>query len=872
MFSAAGSAAADAPFSFATTPGRLPKSVVPLEYHVTIVPRPASMTLDGSERVLLDVRERTAQLVFNALNIRFRSARVDGQPAVAIDANDRTQRTTLRLARTLSRGRHVLDLAYAGRLETTGQGMFLQQYQIAPGRVGTLISTQFESTDARRMFPCWDEPAFRATYALSVVVPAAWQAVSNMPVIARTTRGRVATISFERTPSMASYLLEVTAGDLAHLRAIDARGTAHEVWTVSGQASTGAYALANSQRILTDYDRYFDYRFPLPRLASIAVPGGFDGAMENWGAITYKDTILLLGPTGTVDQRQDIYSTQAHEMAHQWFGDLVSPAWWDDLWLNESFASWMAAKQTDRAHPDWHWWQNQDADKESAMNADARITTHPIQQPVADDTDAEAAFDSEITYAKGQAFLRMLEAYVGPDAFRAGIRTYMRKRAFSNATGADLWDALGGQTGKAIGTLAHNWIFSAGFPIVTVSATCAADGRRTIALHQDRFLLDGSDASYPRWTIPVGIAAGSDPPHYTLLTARDQTGIAAGRCDEPLRANAGNVGFYRVAYDDATFALDRAALARFPADDAIALLDDEWARVSAGAAPLAQYLSLIPALGPSRNARAWEQITGALETIDRAERGTAAETAFEAFGRRMLAGPARAVSFDAHHDDTPTSIALRRTLVRALGSWDDPQVLAWAQLQFARIQARRDSVPPSDEATALVIVGEHADAATFAALTDLARSARNETEFHWFAAAVGAVRDPHLAEQALRFALSSAVPAQAQDERIALIYAIANDHPALSYRFLQANATRLFQANSVEDSVFIAQEIPETYWDAAPIDEIVRWVKAHTPPEATPELARGAERARFERARRDRLAAQANAIERTGSPATAGGR
>ncbi len=214
------------------------------------------------------------------------------------------------------------------------------------------------------------------------------------------------------------------------------------VWAVSGREAEGRTALANAQQILADYDDYFGYPFPLPKLDSIAIPGGFSGAMENWGAITYTDSALLLSKASSLGDRQDVYSTQAHEMAHQWNGDLVTMGWWDDLWLNESFASWMAAKETDLRNPGWKWWEREDSDKESAMEADARVTSHAIQVHVTDELQAANAFDPDITYNKGQAVLRMLEAYLGPDTFRDGIRRYIKAHAFSNATTADLWNGL----------------------------------------------------------------------------------------------------------------------------------------------------------------------------------------------------------------------------------------------------------------------------------------------------------------------------------------------------------------------------------------------------------------------------------------------
>jgi aminopeptidase N len=863
IFLSAPTAAADAPFRFDSTPGRLPKTVVPRDYRLTIIPHPRELTLDGTEHVTLDVRRPTATLVFNALNLRFSQARVDGGAVASITPDDREQRATVRLARPLAPGRHVLDLAFTGRLETEPQGMFRQSYAAPGGSAATLLATQFESTDARRMFACWDEPAFRATFALSIVIPAGWQAVSNMPVVARTRRGPRATIAFARTPAMPTYLLEVTAGDIAALRGADAGGTRHEIWAVRGRERQGVYALANSKQILADYDAYFGVRFPLPRLASIAVPGGFPGAMENWGAIVYNDQLLLLDRDPGGEQEQTIYSVQAHEMAHQWFGDLVTPAWWDDLWLNESFASWMAAKQTAAAHPAWRWWQNQDADKEVAMNADAFIHTHPIEQPVADDTEAEAAFDSEITYAKGQAFLRMLEAYVGARPFRSGIRTYVRRRAYSNATAADLWSALEAGSGKPVEALARAWIRTAGFPLVTVTATCGPGGLRTIALRQDRFLITGAGGAHPLWTIPVGIASGSSAPTYILLTQRERAGIAAGRCGEPLRANAGNLGFYRVAYDAPSAAANRAAFRALPADDKIEMLDDAWALASAGKARLDAYFALVSALGGDQNPRAWEQIAGALAAIDRDERGLTGQSAFEAYARGALAPLAVGLGFDPQPGDSPARAKLRHEMLSDLGAWGDSNALDWARLQFTRIEVNRESVGAADQAVALRIVAEHADAATFERLIALVRSARGEAEFARYSRALAAVRDPRLAAKVLQIALSAAFPAQAESERLHLVFAVASGHPALAYRFLKANADRLFELNSVEESVAIAQEIPELFWDAAPVAEVAAWVKARTPPQAAPELARGTERATFHRLSRARLDAQADAFTKT---------
>ena len=334
--------ASGAGFDFAQAPGRLPKNVVPLDYQLSVTPDLEAGTIAGTESVRLRVSAATASIVFNSLNEALADVRLDGAPVSAVVSDDERQLSTVTLAQPLAPGEHTLTFSYSARLEQQPHGMFLQHYVKPDGTRGVLVSTKMESTDARRMFPCWDEPAFRSTFGLSVTVPAAWATVSNMPVAARQVHGELATTTFQRSPPMPSYLIELTAGDLARISAQTA-GTGLGLWAVRGREREGQVALADAQLILADYNDYFGFPFPLPKLDSIAVPGGFPGAMENWGAITYNDQALLVTPSSTIENRQTVYETQAHEMAHQWNGDLVTMGWWDDLWLNESFASWVAA-------------------------------------------------------------------------------------------------------------------------------------------------------------------------------------------------------------------------------------------------------------------------------------------------------------------------------------------------------------------------------------------------------------------------------------------------------------------------------------------------------------------------------------------------
>ena len=852
--------AADAPqtFSFATAPGRLPKNVVPLDYTFSLTPDADKRTIAGTESIVLDFKEATATIQFNSLNQKLSKVLLDGKPVKTVVSDDKAQLTTITLNKPASVGKHTLSFAYTGKIETNAVGLFLQEYKAPGGAKDNMLSTQFEATDARRMFPCWDEPAFRAVYQLNVTVPAKWTAYSNMPIAKRTVKGDLATTSFERSPKMASYLVEFSAGNLAQISG-ESAGTKLNVVAVKGQEQGGQQALANAAQILADYNDYFGVRFPLPKLDSIAVPGGFSGAMENWGAITYNDQALLITPSSTMGNRQNVYSIQAHEMAHQWFGDLVTMGWWDELWLNESFASWMAAKQTDMRNPAWHWWENQDASKEGAMSADALAGSHPIRQHVVNELDATNAFDPAITYSKGQAVLRMVETYMGADAFRAGIRKYMQTHAYGNTFSGDLWQALDGAGGGKISDIASSWTAQPGFPLVSVQSTCDAAGNRTIALTQQRFLQQGLGSGKGSWTVPLQVRSGSGAARPVLLDG-SASGIAAGRCDEPLSVNANAVGYYRSTYDAATLALNTRGFGAMADGDRIALLDDQWALVGAGAQPLASYLSLASAMGTAQNQRSWEQITEALATIESAERGTQGYAAFAAYARSLLKPLSLTLGWDPKADETPGVRKLRRTLLADLGSWGDQDVIAEARKRFAAFAADRKAIEADEQGMVLSIVARNASAADFEQLHAIAKGAKNETELRRYYQAMTQVRDPALAAQVAKIALSDEIPKQADGVRFALVASLADQHPALAWSIFTANTERLLAPQQPFGPMILAQYSPEIFWQALPLDQLEAWIKGQVPADMAPNLARGMETARYRLAQKAKLSQSADAF------------
>src|SRR6266536_3581670 len=600
---------AEKPFNFEDTPGKLPKEVVPVEYSVRIVPRVGQITFTGMETVKLSVRHPVRKLVLNALELKIADASVDGEALSksAIKIDNKNELLTLALPSELTAGGHTLTLSFSGKINQRSQGLFYMPYQEQGIPAGAakkiMLGTQFEATDARRFFPCWDEPVFRARFQLSAVVPENWLAVSNMPIESerKITEGKE--VRFAATPPMSSYLNVFVAGELD---LIEARSDSTQVRVIAtkGKAELGRYALEATAQILHYYNDYFGVPYPLPKLDQIALPGGFGGAMENWGGITYYESALLFDPkNSSAETKQDIYEVLAHEVAHQWFGDLVTMAWWDNLWLNEGFASWMGTKCTAHFNPQWEVWLRRNLPRdptrrigiarEQAMEGDARSTTHPIQQPIATEAEASSAFD-DITYKKGQSFLRMLENFLGEDVFREGIRQYIARHKYSSSTTADLWNALSEASKKPVGKIAAVWTQQPGFPVVKVKR----EKDDKVSLTQERFTINVKNAPPLEWEIPLAYAVVGEAPATLLMTGKTDN-LQNIPADRALKLNVNGAGNYRVEYDEHSWNLLLQALPNLGVEDRVNLLTDAWALVQANRAPVSLYFGLVEKLPAS---------------------------------------------------------------------------------------------------------------------------------------------------------------------------------------------------------------------------------------------------------------------------------
>ncbi len=816
---ASAGARADRPFAFDATFGRLPKNVVPLAYDIALRPNLRTRTTAGSERVRIRVRSATSKIVVNALDMTVSNASLETGEVPKLSADSKTQTMTLTFARPLVPRTYELRLAFAGKIGTQPQGLFVQPYTTSSGGKEEMLATQFESTDARRMFPSWDEPAFRATYRLHVTVPRDYTAVSNTRVESEVPRGAQKTVSFARTPSMSSYLVVLAAGRFSTIsRVVD--GISVRVVAPRDRIEHGRYALDAASRLLAYYDAYFAFKYPLSKLDLIDVPGGFPGAMENWGGITFDESALLFDPKLEPDSaKEDIFQTIAHEMSHQWTGDLVTMDWWSGLWLNESFADWMQTKASDHFNPTWHLWDRVESQVQGAMRTDQQSTTHAVSTPVEDETQAAAAFD-EITYQKGGAVIRMMEQYLGEDTFRDGVRTYVRKRAYGNATGADLWSSLGAVAHRDVGALVDPWIATPGVPVVDASATCSGS-RRSLALSQHRFLVEPGQQSSQRWSIPVALEIAGKT-SYTLLVGPSAT-VDAGACGDPLVVNAGALGYYRVDLDTAGAG---ALIANFPSlgvAERARAIGDTGALMLAGAAPPQRLFASIAAVQPSDALTVWNAVLRSLRDVSDLEAGQPGRASYDAYRRRVLAPVLARVGWDALPGEGPQTESLRAELIASLGASGDTAVIAEARRRFARFASDPASLAPALREPVLNIAGTYGDAATWDTLHAVFAAAKSPVEGRQYAMALWNARDPQLAAKNLAMATNGDITSEYGAE---LAYydivsvALSGEQPAAAWSYFKAHQSEMASKLSAFERPLVVAAIAPLFWNAAPATEL----------------------------------------------------
>jgi aminopeptidase N len=785
-----------APATAAGTTTQLPRGVAPSHYDVSITPDAAAGSFAAKATISVDVLAPTRSMTLNALDLKFSSATLTpaggGAPVAAQVAVDQaTQTATFTFPRQLATGAYKLALDYTGVIDTQAVGLFSLDYDTPEGKRRALY-TQFENSDARRMIPSWDEPAYKASFALTAVVPAAQMAVSNMPITNSEALpdGR-ARVAFAPTPKMSTYLLFFGLGDFERARAtVD--GTELGVVTRKGAIAQAAFALESSKAVLREFNDYFGVRYPLPKLDNVAGPGRsqFFSAMENWGAIFTFEYAMLYDPAiSTQANKEEVFGTAAHEMAHQWFGNLVTMSWWDDLWLNEGFASWMESRTTGRLHPEWNTSLRAIDVRDRAMVRDSVASTHPIVQHVETVEQASQAFD-DITYQKGEAVIRMLEGYVGETAWRNGVRAYIKAHAYGNTVSDDLWKSLEKAARKPVTAIAHDFTLQPGVPLIRVADVVCSNGSSSIKLTQGEFSRDRPDKKPLAWRVPVVAQTAGAAQQARMVVAGGKGAMSVPGCGAVI-VNAGQSGYYRTLYAPKQFAVLAAAFGKLAPIDQLGLLADSAALGMAGLQDASRVLDLAAATPLSAEPQVWERIASVFSSIHGMYGMEAARRKrFADFAIARLAPVMAQVGWDARAGEPATVANLRESLAGTLGALGDAATIAEAQRRYGAMGSDQAAVPGPLRAAILSVVARNADAKTWHALHAAAVAEKTPMIKDHLYRLLAAAADPALAQRALDLALTDEPGVTLS---AAMVARVAEDHPDLAFDFALANIARIGQ-------------------------------------------------------------------------------
>jgi puromycin-sensitive aminopeptidase len=746
---------------------RLPVDVHPTEYDLRLEPDLERGTFHGEVRIAVRLDRARTSVVLHAADLRIERAEVQVAGATvrarpAVDKRDET--VTLRVPRALPKGEATLALAWSGRLNQHLRGLYAAA---ADGR--RYAFTQCEAADARRILPCFDEPAFKARFRVSVLAREGEQVVSNAPVEReeRVDGGRL--VHFAVTPPLSTYLLAIAVGPLEASPVRQCGATPIRTWHVPGKGHLTELGLEAAAEALRRLEEYFGIPYPYGKLDLVAVPDFEAGAMENAGAVFFRETLLLLDPrTASLNEHKRAAEVIAHELAHMWYGDLVTMAWWDDLWLNEAFATWMAYKVVDAWRPDWRLWQGFEHDRAGALALDALANTHPIYAEVRSVAEATENFDA-ITYEKGAAVVRMIEHYLGADAFRDGVRLYMRRHREGNTVARDLWRALEEASGKAVTRVAQAWIEQAGFPLVSLGPERGgAEGQ--LRVRQERFVVDPHTPAAKRrgrWPVPLVVRwRGPEAVRVDRFLVDRVTQSVTLPSASGLRWYCGNAdagGFYRVLYDVTARTGLVAYLNELSAPERMALVGDQWAMVRAGRGTIESFLELADALGDDTDYDVLDGLAAPLALIDEqvAAPGSDGQRAFRAWIAARFAPQLARLGWEAAAGENDATRLRRAAVVRLVGGVaEDAGVLAEAARRVQAYLTDRTALEPNLADAVVGLAARAGDEALYDRYRDAVARAATPQDRRRFLLNLGAFRTPATRRRTLDAVLSSDVPTQ----------------------------------------------------------------------------------------------------------------
>jgi len=814
---------------------RLSGDVIPSHYDIAVTPDLPAATFSGTERIVVTLKKPSSDIVLNAAEIEFdkvvvKSAGSTAAARVTLDATK--EQATITVDRPLAAGAAEIEISYRGILNDQLRGLYLSK-----GNNRRYAVTQLEATDARRMFPSFDEPAFKATFTLSATIDNGDHAISNGAIVSDTpgpASGKH-TVKFETSPKMSTYLVALVVGDF-ECQSGSAEGIPIRVCATPDKKGQTGLALEAAEEILRYYNKYYSVTYPFKKLDVVAVPDFAAGAMENTAAIFYRETLLLADPkTASTAVRKEIAGVLAHEMAHQWFGDLVTMRWWDDIWLNEGFATWMETKPVKAWKPEWHTELYEVQENQEAMRIDSLKTTRPIRAEAWTPAEIGELFDA-IAYQKGAAVLRMVEHWVGEQPFRAGVNAYIERFKYGNARAEDFWDTLTKVTGKPVNRVMSGFVDRPGVPLVDVSVECAA-GKGTAVVRQET-----SGTGRAAQTIPVCVRSATETTTSCVDIAGAPATIPVSACSAPVMANAGGLGYYRVVNSPEMVRALANKVGSFAPAERISLLSDEWALVRAGRHDVGTFLELAQGFRDERSAAVMETLVVRLGAIAVELTTKESRAAYRAWVAALLKPAMQEVGWTAQTNDSDERRDLRASLFTVLGATArDAETIATAR---RLVESQLDSSATLDSTllNAMVTVAAiNGDAALYDRYLARSKKAVDPEDHYRYLYALAAFSDPSLVRRTMDYILSDEV--RGQDAAIFMARLLTNtDAQELAWDLLK---TRWDEFQKKTGQVFGAPGVASavgSFCNSKRAAEVQQFFAEHKVPEAERTIQQAVER------------------------------
>ena len=712
-------------------PFRLPRSVIPAHYDLLLEPDLGTFTFDGQVSIRIEITETLEQIVLNAAEIDIQTMTLSGDDSetavTGVSYDDEYARATLTLERPVAPGNYTLDITYTGIINDQLRGLYRSTYRDKDGTEHVIATSQCQATDARRVLPCWDEPDLKATFKTAMVVAEGLEAYANGAEVSRTTLddSRVR-FDFTETMKMSTYLLAFIVGPFEATEPVSSRGTATRIIVPRGSLHLTDLALENAVFCFEYLSDYYGIPYPEQKLDHIAIPDFAAGAMENVGLITYRDAYIVLDEAkASQSELQACLDVIGHEIAHQWFGNLVTMRWWEGAWLNEAFASFMELKATDARKPDWkRWLAFANLEVPWAMGTDQLATTRPIEFEVNSPAEVEEMFDS-ITYGKGSAVLRMIEQFIGEEEFRTGVGNYLRKHEYANTVTNDLWEGLDGASDWPVGEIMDTWVNQKGFPQIDVRVT--SDG---IQLSQRRFFAIPDETDTTIWDVPIQLrgSAGGKAFETKVLLDKDETVVPIDGPFDFMVANAGGHGFYRTRYSEELFSDLLGHLDSLGDIERYSLVSDTWAMVRSAQVPASAFLDLVVRFVDENEHAIWSVIMGGLRALEHHALEEKTRPAFESFVRDLVGPALDRLAWEGPGDEGDLTRKLRGDLIAGLGILgSDPSTVAKAR-QIAGDVLEGSQFDPEVCTAALSVFSHHGGADEYEALWEAYHRTNAPTE------------------------------------------------------------------------------------------------------------------------------------------------